>query len=140
MRITVYHNVDDSSFFGWKPEHPLVPVFEYADSGNDTLILHRAWETFNIGHEPEFNVPAEQRRQALLYRARKLRSLSVGDVIAIDGQPHAVESFGWQSAGPGDLNIVEGQEADRLIRKRYRISPRRERLTLTVPLVYEEEG
>jgi hypothetical protein len=51
----------------------------------DDAILNLAFEAFNIG---ETGVAAD-------YRARRLRSLSVGDVVEIDGRQYRCASLGW---------------------------------------------
>ena len=116
--------------FGWKEEgtgderHELVWVFQYeVKGGNDDLILADAWEMFNIGEGPT----------ATAYRARKLRSLSKGDVVAIDGRFYSCESVGWKERTVRELRTLTAAQAEPVIRSRFQFGPREE-LSITVPL------
>jgi hypothetical protein len=63
-------------------------------------VAEHAWETFNIGTG----------ELAQAYRARKLRSLNKGDVLAIDGTFYSCESTSWHERSCGELYIVwDGQ-------------------------------
>jgi hypothetical protein len=134
-KIAVYHNIDRDSFFGHRAGHALVKVFEYIAIMPDGIdygpgqpgvmhVLERAFELFNVG----VNELAQE------YRARLLRSLSVGDVITLDEfTVYTCESIGWEFAGtPEHLHFVTGADAERLIRARLEMKPG-ERLTVTVP-------
>lgn len=57
----------------------------YEAEGDDHEILNRAYETFNIG----------QNDLAQEYRAKGNRSLSVSDVVVIDGKAYLCASAGW---------------------------------------------
>jgi len=156
IKVTIHHNIDPDASFGLnvrlqaggrvnadpKDRHPLVKVFEYQVQMPDQLddhltqvLLADAWEVFNIGHEQDPPHPI-----AAAYRARRLRSLSVGDVVTVDGQPWAVASMGFDPISRHDLREVAGAEAEGLIRERYQIPPwsmrqgPAEPLTVTVPL------
>jgi hypothetical protein len=141
-RVRIFHNVSRDASFGLNmvftregkrfaegPEerHPLVPVFEYTvDTGatyNVNVLLEQAFERFNIGSD----------ELAAQYRARRLRSLSVGDVVEVDGSAYSCESAGWDPCHPDDMRVVDVEEAERLIRLRYDFGPL-EDLAITVPL------
>jgi hypothetical protein len=65
--VTVYHNVGDDSFSGYRPGHPLISVFAYKTPAvDDAVIIGDAYEMFNIG----------ENGISRAYRARRLRSLS----------------------------------------------------------------
>ena len=96
MRVTLFHNVSADECgrswgaFGYQPGDALVPVFDYEDdtSPNVRGALEQAWERFNVGTD----------KLAASYRARRNRSLSVGDVVLIRGERttwHAVASLGY---------------------------------------------
>jgi hypothetical protein len=91
--IRIFHNAarDDEGrnlgFFGHKPEQPMVLVFAYTRSlPSDDHALEDAYREFNIGEGP----------LARDYRERKLRSLSVGDVVAIGDRYYACADAGWE--------------------------------------------
>lgn len=118
--------------FTWKdaatlPEerHELAWVFQYDAGGCDDAhaLLEAAFETFNIGED----------ELAGQYRARKLRSLSVGDVVMIDGTVYSCESAGWAERNTTDLRILPAADAEKVIRERYQFKPS-EALSVTVPL------
>ena len=68
-------------------------VFSYIDYTNlDSQILDRAFEMFNA--PPEF-LRDKDVIIANLYRDEHLRSLSVGDVVEIDGVRHQCLGIGW---------------------------------------------
>lgn len=119
IHVEVYHNQSRDGFFGLNAvfadggkrqaltddeRHPLVKVFEYdtefQPGPNGALyVCERAFEEFNIG-EGEL---------AQAYRANRLRSLSVGDVLilgaGIDPVAYSCESCGWAERNPAELNI-----------------------------------
>jgi hypothetical protein len=114
MHVTVYHNVargpDERhiNFDGYQPGQPLVPVFAYdvelLDGGMPELLLiaETAFEAFNA--DPGL-LPARTRDLATRYRARSLRSLSVGDVLRLGDTALACDPVGFRQV-PGDLNEV----------------------------------
>jgi uncharacterized protein YbaR (Trm112 family) len=63
-------------------------AFEYVadDHVEDAILCEEAFRWFNIDDE----LPVARR-----YRSAGNRSLSVGDVVVIDGRAWAVGSFGW---------------------------------------------
>lgn len=89
----------------------------------DQVALNHAFEEFNIG----------EGHLAQAYRARRLRSLSVGDVVMIDGRIYSCESAGWSSRAATELRVLPAAEADAAIRAAYGFGPDEE-LSVTVPL------
>jgi hypothetical protein len=118
VHVTVYHNVargpDDRriNFDGYQPGQPLVPVFAYdvelLDGGMPELLLiaERAFEAFNA--DPDL-LPARTRDLATRYRARSLRSLSVGDVLRLGDTALACDPVGFRQV-PAELNEVRIRE------------------------------
>lgn len=114
MHVTVYHNVtrDETGhhlgFDGYQPGQPLVPVFAYdvelLDGGMPELLLvaEAAFEAFNA--DPDMLV-GSQRDLATRYRDRRLRSLSVGDVLRLGDTALACDPVGFRQA-PAELNEV----------------------------------
>jgi hypothetical protein len=147
MKIEVLHNISRDASFGlntvfhstqpggYVKKTEVVKVFEYGqdDSGYSAeRVLEDVFRLLNVGDDPGFGTPSEVAKS---YRARSLRSLSVGDVVVLDGQAWSAESVGWQPRQPDELKIVtDVDEADRLIRERYQIG-QAEPLTVTVPWV-----
>lgn len=76
-------------FFGYQPGQPMVVVFNAEIPTGITAIqaLGLLFDEFNIG---------ETSKAAVAYRKiHGLRSLSVGDVVKIDGQWFSCDSMGW---------------------------------------------
>jgi hypothetical protein len=156
-RINVFHNVSRDASFGfnsvfrtgdsapegaraiqlsdgrwtWKDSaqtederHELVWVFSYeADEDSPEALLETAWERFNNGSG----------REDAAYFARRLRSLSKGDVVFVGSQPWSCESVGWAQRNLSELRTLAAAQAEQVIRSRYEITAREE-LTVTVPL------
>jgi hypothetical protein len=118
MRVTVYHNVARDSggrrvnFDGYQQGHPLVPVFTYdidllgGGLAERRRIAEAAFEAFNA--DPEM-LQGKQRQLAASYRERRLRSLSVGDVVRVGGIALACAPVGFREIG-GDLNEARVSE------------------------------
>jgi hypothetical protein len=118
MRVIVYHNVarDQNdrhiNFDGYQHGQPLVPVFAYdvvlLDGGLPELMLiaERAFEAFNL---PPGLLNERQRELAARYRARSLRSLSVGDVLRLGDTALACDRAGFREV-PGELHEVRMSE------------------------------
>ncbi|MEO6156394.1 MAG: hypothetical protein ABIQ39_02055 [Ilumatobacteraceae bacterium] len=85
MRVQVFHNVEDHCFYGYKPEHQMTKVLVYYTQGTREEALNEAFHILNVG---EIGIAGH-------YRERRNRSLSVGDVIALDGEAHSCDPFGW---------------------------------------------
>jgi hypothetical protein len=99
--VAVYHNTAQDpegrsvGFFGYQPEHTLTHVadMEVPVAGPEQ-VAERVYHLLNVGDDPEFGTPDPQ---AVAYRARRNRSLSVGDVVVLAGDVAlAVDSFGFR--------------------------------------------
>jgi hypothetical protein len=107
----IFHNVarDDEgrpvNFDGYRPGAPLVRVFEYdhPHPGQPERIAEAAFFLFNV--DPGFMQPAEY-EIGQRYRARQLRSLSVGDIVMVGQVALAVEPVGFRPVDGGQLNEV----------------------------------
>ncbi|MDN5895524.1 MAG: hypothetical protein L0H93_16045 [Nocardioides sp.] len=102
MRVTVFHNDARDAFDrhlgydGYQTGHPMIEVFTFdGPDSNDPaeLVAENAFELFNVGDDPAFDTPAPV---AVAYRAKGLRSLSVGDIVDVNGVPLACAKHGWQ--------------------------------------------
>lgn len=89
VAITIWHS-RTSRFSTWNLSDPMEKVFTFfipAEATHDPeLVLEEAFETFNIG----------QTALARDYFSRRLRTLSVGDVVAIGESAWACDSVGWR--------------------------------------------
>ena len=84
--VNIYHGA-------FEDEDVNKQVFSYTDYTNlDSQILDRAFEMLNV---PPENLKEGDDVIAVQYRNEKLRSLSVGDVVEIDGVRHQCLSTGW---------------------------------------------
>lgn len=93
--ITVWINEAEGHFFGYRPEHApaLRRAFQYGTSADTVdLALAESFDLLNIGDDPMYGDPDQR---AVTYRLLGNRSLSVGDVISVDGDSFAVEAVGW---------------------------------------------
>lgn len=104
--VLVYHNVtmEDGRpigmLDGYADGHTLSLVAVLDDmpvSRSTVATLEDVYRLFNVGDDPEFGVPDAR---ALAYRARRNRSLSVGDVVYVGGEWHGCASFGWTRINP----------------------------------------
>lgn len=100
--VNIYHGA-------FEDEDVNKQVFSYTDYTNlDSQILDRAFEMFNA--PPEF-LKDKDVIIANLYRDEHLRSLSVGDVVEIDGVRHQCLAIGWDL----EENVKKAKE-ERLVK------------------------
>lgn len=103
-RLPAHHSPGLANLDGYKPGHPLVRVFELDHPDADPeWIAGRMFEAFNA---PEEMLKGVQLNRASQYRARRLRSLSVGDVVQVGDVMLACASVGWIRL----LNEVTGDQ------------------------------
>lgn len=153
MKVTVYHNVSRDASFGLNTvldsngkfyeggSHELVKVFEFDASElidpdvevSSEVLADVAFRAFNVGHEQGYYRDEREHELAVKYRARKLRSLRVGDVVCDSGVYLACESVGWTEVQAGELRVLSARAAESFIRRRYDITGAEE-LNITVPL------
>jgi hypothetical protein len=116
ITVTIFHNLArdpegrHTAFTdGYRPGDPMVRVFTYqaeADGRSPEAMAEAAFEAFNA--DPDM-LAGVQRDLATRYRRRMLRSLSVGDVVAIGEAALAVGRAGWTPVR-GGLNEVRASE------------------------------
>lgn len=111
MKIKIYLNDGEDHFFGFEnkfansPELTMVHSFELSETEHAFVnglpgekgmlrILEWVFEEFNVGEGP----------QAKEYRAKMLRSVSVGDVVVIGEMAWACGSYGWDRITTEQLN------------------------------------
>jgi hypothetical protein len=118
VTVTIWHNVafDDEGrhiamLDGYQPGDPVVAVFTYHRVGpagqTAEQIADEAFDTFN-GHPRD----SDAADLTVAYYDRELRSLSVGDVVAVAGDGEvrlAVAKIGWTPV-PGPLTEVRTSE------------------------------
>lgn len=107
--VTVFHNIAGDEhgrtiamLDGYQHGHPLVPVLQdlvglgTPTEGGVSELLEHYYHLLNVGDDPAFGGPHPL---AVIYRQQGNRSLSVGDVIAIENGAvvswFAVASFGF---------------------------------------------
>lgn len=123
MKLHILHNVrTDRMYFleGYKDDDPLTLVYKLTipehvkerASQQDTtegavqVMCEYAYMTLNIGHEDFAQITDEGRAEAIAYRERKNRSLSMGDVICLDGAFFACARIGWEQVRVHPYQIV----------------------------------
>lgn len=112
MQVHIFHNVTRDGFGrpigildGYQPGHDLAEVFAYDTDRTDPYAeAQNAFFLFNVGDDPSFGEP---KPLALDYRAKGLRSLSVGDVVVVGDVALACASFGWDAVQP-PFSVVAG--------------------------------
>jgi hypothetical protein len=102
MMVTAYHNIARDSagrplglLDGYQAKHPLTAVFatELHTQDHETACAE-VFRLLNIGDDPTISAPDPR---AVRYRERHNRSLSVGDVVAVDNVTfYACTSAGWR--------------------------------------------
>lgn len=80
------------SFRAYEPGDITYLAIGYVDATDDEplQVCERAFERFNVGDPRSDEVVSK-------YRSRGHRSLSVGDVVVVDGQAYGVASLGFQN-------------------------------------------
>ncbi|QFG25435.1 hypothetical protein [Actinomadura sp. WMMB 499] len=110
VQIEIFHNVakDENGrslgFFGYEPNHPVVKVFEYLTEQTTLPPEDVAEEAMHIGNGVD--------NRSDSYYARELRSVSVGDLIRIDGQWWTCERVGWRFVGDIPKDITDEFEGE----------------------------
>ena len=120
-QVTIYHGVKDHNFDGYQPGDPVAPVFTYvatmprrsdpADGHDGSAEAEHAFHMFNAPAEYLAGQDAVTARQ---YRALRLRSLSVGDLVAVGSEVYSCESVGFTKlAAPASaLHIAPSPHQD----------------------------
>ncbi|WP_461155608.1 hypothetical protein [Saccharopolyspora tripterygii] len=111
MHNTTY----DALFFGYTLRDTVTCVYTYTDpevhpATTGVEIAERAFELFTVGRSPAH---ASSDPRAVAYREQGHRSLSVGDVVCVDGHFFACEPFGWNEIDPPRETPPEQTDATR---------------------------
>lgn len=116
ITVRVFHNVarDENgrmvNFVGWRPHHEMVLVFAYelpaAAKVTPQQIADEAFAMFNGFPESDAGRELTER-----YYQRRLRSLSVGDIIMVGEAALACCNAGW-SPVTGWINDVTATHTD----------------------------
>lgn len=102
VRADAYHNNDTEFFEPYTPPQTLTRVFTRVWRTNAPIVpamaCEQIFELLNIGDDPAFGIPDPQ---AVSYRKRGNRSLSIGDVVSLTpaGAPtfwYALTRRGWE--------------------------------------------
>lgn len=76
---------------------PRTEVFDYTTHHYNENAAHEAYHLFNA---PESLIDAKRLPLVAEYRAKRLRSLSVGDVVVVGNTHYYCDSFGWTDITP----------------------------------------
>ncbi|WP_461122932.1 hypothetical protein [Saccharothrix stipae] len=97
MSIRVFHNLNDRALLVGYQGQPVAEVLAYTGPpsarSHDVDLVEAAFQLCNVGDDPEFGRPDPR---AVRYRRRGNRSLSIGDVVAVDGRFYACQRIGWR--------------------------------------------
>jgi hypothetical protein len=95
--IRVFHNLSDRAMLSGYLGQPAVEVLTYHEPPTartcDVDLVESAFQLCNVGDDPEFGDPDQR---AIRYRNRGNRSLSIGDIVAVDGRFYACQRIGWR--------------------------------------------
>ncbi|MFC6094363.1 hypothetical protein [Saccharothrix lopnurensis] len=95
--IRVFHNLHDRALLVGYQGQPVAEVLTYREPpsarSRDLDLVESAFQLCNVGDDPAFGKPDPR---AVRYRHRGNRSLSIGDVVAVDGRFHACQRIGWR--------------------------------------------
>lgn len=104
VTVQVFHNVTTDEqgrplgmLVGYQLGHEVVHVATLTldlDTTDPQPALNQTFELLNVGDDPDFHNPPHP--QAVAYRQRRNRSLSVGDVAEVAGMFYSCESAGWK--------------------------------------------
>lgn len=104
--VTIWHNVHRDhagvpvGFFGYETGHAMSPVFVYVAKHSGPA------DAFRMFNAPEDYLTPEELTITRRYRANRLRSLSVGDIVQAGQQFWVCESVGWTKLGTNvPLNV-----------------------------------
>ncbi|UOW93377.1 hypothetical protein SEA_LABELLE_51 [Mycobacterium phage Labelle] len=109
MKIKIYLNDGEDHFFGFhnkfanRPELTMVHSLETTDDFDGVLTEEKIFEILAWVFY-EFNIGESQHAKA--YRAKLLRSLSVGDVVVVGETAWACESIGWKRLTTDELQAA----------------------------------
>lgn len=83
----------------------VIEVYAYDEADvtvvtTDIAVAERAFRLFNVGDDPDFGLVDHRARE---YRDRGNRSLSVGDIVAVDGRYYTCTASGWRPITPPPL-------------------------------------
>jgi len=107
MLLTIFLNDSVGHFDGYHVSHVLRPVFATTtDHTNDRDALNYAFEQFNVGETDD----------AVQYRKKGLRSLSVGDVVMVDHRPYSCDSCGWTRILRTTMRFAINGESTKIVR------------------------
>ncbi|NUT99186.1 MAG: hypothetical protein HOY78_44995 [Saccharothrix sp.] len=97
VRIRIFHNLSDRAMLSGYLGRPVVEVLAYQEPPalrtRDVDLVEAAFQLCNVGDDPEFGRPDPR---AIGYRRRGNRSLSIGDIVAVDGRFYACQRIGWR--------------------------------------------
>ncbi|MFE9751005.1 hypothetical protein ACFYOT_39385 [Saccharothrix saharensis] len=96
MSIQVFHNLHDRALLVGYQGQPVTEVLTYQEPptsrSRDVDLVESAFHLCNVGDDPEAGQPDPR---AVRYRHRGNRSLSIGDVVTVDGRFYACQRIGW---------------------------------------------
>jgi hypothetical protein len=92
--VTVYFNTHPDHFLGYEHGHPLRRVYSY-EAPTSSGLFQLADEAFHAFNAPPELVMPVYCPIAEAYRAARLRSLSIGDVLQVDDSWLACAATSW---------------------------------------------
>lgn len=96
VRVRVYLNIDPAALLtGYRPGAPVALAYAFVLRVNpavdtDEVLLERVFAAFN--DHPEHD---DDHAHTDAWYAKRLRSLSVGDLVGLDDRHYTCQSLGW---------------------------------------------
>ncbi|MFJ8677359.1 hypothetical protein [Streptomyces sp. NPDC093589] len=81
MRVTVWHNMVTGYHSGYRPEHPMLPVYSY--SAPDGPAEDQLWRAVMLCNADPEMLDGQDREITTDYRGKRLRSFSPGDGFSV---------------------------------------------------------
>jgi hypothetical protein len=88
LKIRFADNMRDA-----EPDSPHTEVFNYESELTGEPAADEAFALFNM---PDESLPSERRELVSQYRLKRLRSLSVGDIVHVGEEQFYCDSFSWK--------------------------------------------
>ena len=107
VKVYLNRNERDSFIYGYKEGHPLELAVEYQAPLDESKTLTQDVQgILNLAFR-ELNIDFPTTDWANEYRAKGMRSLSVGDVVVVGELAYACDRVGWKcvSFSTGDVTL-----------------------------------
>lgn len=113
--VTIWHNVRlmpegamSGMLYGYQDGDEVAPVFVFT-AGDHNLVDNIPELAFRLFNAPIEYLTPDDAAIANRYRANRLRSLSVGDLVQVDGEFFACDRFGFKKLSDPDITVADNR-------------------------------